>query len=410
MRICIVYQGEIPPAERIEKTVRTLVAAGHEMYVLCNNYGPVPVEDECAPAVRIIRIGPTFGSRKVNKIVKFPAFVNPVWVAHIYAAVRRFHIEALHVIDVPLSPAVLALGRRFNIPVVYDMWENYPEALKGWAKDSWTTRWFKNPWVAAVVEKFVIRRVDHVFTVVEEARDRVIALGASPERVSIVTNGIDLDMFCARPVRSDTPVHMDDSAYKLLFVGAVTVERGLEDIIRALPLVQREIPSARLFIGGFGPDEPRLQRITAQAAVTADVRFLGWVKFEDIQSYVAGSDLCLVPHVANEFINTTMPNKLFQYMALGKPVLVSDAKPLARTVRECECGYIYRSGDPHDAARTIVEAYNRRMDTTIGVRGREAVERYFTWDAAARDMVRVYEQLSERCSRDGSMLSRRAAT
>jgi glycosyltransferase involved in cell wall biosynthesis len=283
----------------------------------------------------------------------------------------------------------------FGLPVVLDMWENYPEALRGWAKHDWKTRVFKNPDVARAVELHVVRRVDHILTVVEEQKIRLVNDGVPAERISVVTNGVDLDLFLQAPVRQDTPMDADPDSYKLLYAGELTIERGLDDIIRALKYLTPNIPAVRMYIAGTGSYEQNLRGVVEQEKAQDLVRFLGWLPFHEIHSYIAKSDLCLVPHLYNDFINTTMPNKLFQYMAMGKPVLVSNAKPLARIVRECDCGFVFESRDPQSAAERILEAYQKRGDRGFGERGRLCAEQKYTWDHAAVGLVECYKRLSQ---------------
>jgi glycosyltransferase involved in cell wall biosynthesis len=394
MRICLIYQGEFPPAERIEKIAKTLTAAGHEIFLLCNNHGRFDKREERCGDLYVIRVGPVVQNRKISKILKFPIFLNPLWIGELISVVRRFRIDVLQVIDIPLSVAALAIGRMHGIPVVMDMWENYPEALKGWAKLDWTTKVFKNPQVARWVELWVTRRMDHIFTVVDEQKERLIEDGVRPKRVSVVTNAVDMEMLTSGDIRFDTPLHRDAEAYKLLYVGYLTVERGLDDMIRALPLLRERVPLVRLYMAGTGSYEGRLRQLVQQEGVEDLVRFVGWLPFTEIQSWILESDLCLVPHVYNTFINTTIPNKLFQYMALGKPVLVSNAKPLARIVNECGCGFVFQSGDAVDAAEVIVRAYHQRHDTAVAERGRQCVRTKYTWDIAAVGLQRFYAELA----------------
>jgi glycosyltransferase involved in cell wall biosynthesis len=87
-------------------------------------------------------------------------------------------------------------------------------------------------------------------------------------------------------------------------------------------------------------------------------------------------------------------------MILAKPVLVSHAKPLARIVRECSCGFVFQSGNPPDAAEKIVEAYQKRLDAEIGERGRRAAVSRYTWEIASLNLLTVYRRLeSQRCSK-----------
>jgi glycosyltransferase involved in cell wall biosynthesis len=391
MRIGIVYySAEFPPAERIEKTAKTLTAAGHKVFMLANNDGRHARDEEQVGDVHVVRVKPTFSSSALNKLLKFPIGWNPLWIVQMAAFIRRFRIESLMVVDIPLGMAAIYLARWFGIPVAVDMWENYPEALRGWARHDWKVRVFKNPALARALELFVVRRVDHIFPVVEEQKMRLIADGVAAERISVVTNGVDLDLFLETPVRNDTLLDADPGSYKLIYVGELTIERGLDDIIRAMKFVAGKIPAVRFYIAGTGSYEPYLRRVVEEEKAEDSVRFLGWLPFHEIHSYIAKSDLCLVPHVYNDFINTTMPNKLFQYMAMGKPVLVSHAKPLARVVRRAECGFVFESGNPEDAARKILEAYRRRDDPSLGENGRRSVAQNYTWDRAAEGLVEYF--------------------
>ncbi len=394
MRIGIVYHGsEFPPSERIEKIAASLISAGHTIFLLCNNDGRFPKDEETVSGVHVLRLRPHLPNRKLNRAMKLPAFFNPFWVVQLRNMVARFGIEALHVVDIPLSLLALGVGRLYRIPVVLDMWENYPEALKLWSQTDWTTHFIRNYHVARAVESYVIGRVRHVITVVEEQKERLVAKGVPEQRISVVTNAIDPGLFCLTAVRSDTCLDADASRYKVLYVGGITCERGLDDLIRAVPLAVGRIPELRLYIAGKGNDEPRLRKLVAEQGLSDYVRFLGWLPFEDIQSFVLKSDLCTVPHISSDFINTTVPNKLFQYMFLAKPVLVSDAKPLARIVREAGCGFVFQSRNPSDAAARIIEAYESRGTPEIGERGRQAVLRSYTWEKVEPELLRVYGQL-----------------
>ncbi len=392
MRIAMIYQGEYPPAERIEKIAKSLIASGHEVFLLCNNYGDHRPSEETIDGVVIRRIKPTFRGRILNRILKFPLFANPVWIVQILSLVHRFRIEAIQVIDLPLAAAAWAIARAFRIPVIMDMWENYPEALKGWAKLDWKTRWFKNPAVARALEIWLMPRMDHTFVVVDEQKERLIADGVSPDRISTLTNAVDVQMFSRAIPDRDTPLDSTPGTYKLIYVGFITVERGLEDIVRAVSLLRERMPFLRFYIAGTGPYEARLREIIVKEGVGAYVKLIGWVPFDDIQMYLAKSDLCVIPHVNNLFINTTIPNKLFQYMFMAKPVLVSDAKPLARIVNESSCGFVFQSGNAAAAAAAIEKAYAARDDLAIGERGKTAVLEKYTWEKVSRALDHVYRQ------------------
>jgi glycosyltransferase involved in cell wall biosynthesis len=390
MRICLVYQGEYPPAERIEKVAKTLAASGHEVVLLCNNYGSHALPEEHYEPLQVVRLRAPFRNRTLNRILNFPLFLNPIWIIQLLRIARRFRIDAIQVIDLPLAISALAIGRLLGLQVTMDMWENYPEALKGWAKLDWKVRVFKNPAVARAVELFITPRVDQLFVVVDEQKERLVKEGVAADRIAVITNAPDVGLFTRGVAQNLMPLDSDPDVYKLLYVGFITVERGLDDVIRALRLLKPKIPAIRLYVAGTGNYEARLKQIAQDEDVADLVRFTGWVPFDQIQFYIAQSDLCIIPHTRSAFIDTTIPNKLFQYMLMSKPLLVSDAKPLARIVRECSCGFVFESGAPGSAAAAIEKAYHVRSDTSLGARGRQLVLDKYTWEKAAAPLVNYY--------------------
>ena len=395
MRICFIYHGsEFPPAERIEKQARSLSQAGHTVFLACNNYGEFEKHTEQVGEVAVRRLRPTFAWEVINRVLKFPIFCNPLWLIQLYGILRKNQIDALQVVDVPLAPAALLFGKLFRIPVIYDMWENYPAALKTFAEGNWKTRLFKNYRVASWVERFSTVRADHVFVVVEEQRERLLSLGVSAERISVIGNTVELEHFVGFGTDSETALHQHAESFKLFFVGNITRDRGLDQVVRALPLIIPQISNCKLFIGGSGEFLADIQKLVKELKVSDSVEFLGYLPFSEIPSHIAASDLCLIPHIDTEQMQTTVPNKLFQYMVFGKPVLVSSVRPLARIVRECSSGYVYEVDNVESLAKTVIDAAKDDKLSWHGEQGRKAVEEIYNWDETAKELISVYENLN----------------
>ncbi|HMO17010.1 MAG TPA: glycosyltransferase [Oligoflexia bacterium] len=191
-------------------------------------------------------------------------------------------------------------------------------------------------------------------------------------------------------------VNSDDGKINLLYVGVITIERGLEDVIRALFLMRDLYPEyfkrVRLVIAGGGNYKNHLLKLVNELGLSDAVRFPGWVPFSEISAQIRKSFLCLVPHVNNEFINTTIPNKIFQYMAMSKPILVSNAEPLRRIVEEGRCGYVFNSGDPSSVLDQILMAVKNPLEgRKRGEAGRALVEARYNWDITKKAYLDVIE-------------------
>ena len=106
-------------------------------------------------------------------------------------------------------------------------------------------------------------------------------------------------------------------------------------------------------------------------------RWAGWVPHDRMYGFIAGCNVGVVPHVVSPHIETTIPNKIFDYMSCGIPVVASDARPLSRVLYEVGCGRTFASGDPGDLAKAIIDV--RDDAVAMGQRGMAAVHSTFNW-------------------------------
>jgi glycosyltransferase involved in cell wall biosynthesis len=107
-----------------------------------------------------------------------------------------------------------------------------------------------------------------------------------------------------------------------------------------------------------------------------------------------------VPHHANDSWNSTIPNKLFDYMAVALPVVSSDAVPCARVVRETGAGEVFRSRDAGDLARAIDRFFDPGARRSCGEAGRHAVLERYNWEESTAVLLRTVTATAASRSRD----------
>ena len=100
-----------------------------------------------------------------------------------------------------------------------------------------------------------------------------------------------------------------------------------------------------------------------------------------------------MPHIADDHCNTTIPNKLFDYMAAGLAVVATDAGPLRRIVTGTGCGRIYRGDDPEDFVRAMIELRDAERRVEAGRAGQRAVDQRYNWDHDARRLVEAIQRV-----------------
>lgn len=396
LKIAILWKNDYPWDVRIEKIAHALRDAGHQVHILCANRKRLAREETIA-GVRIVRL-PAVRSRLLNSIVSLPFHFNPFWLWSASRVLRRERVDLLILRDVPLASVALTLKRWFGIPLVLDMAENYPAMYRdradkgGWnALVSWVV---KNPPLISLIERMAVRASAHVFVVVEESALRLVAEGADATKISIVSNTPDIDQFDSYSARER------GRPLQLVYAGLIQ-ERGMDLVVKALRQLRQEDIHARFLVIGDGAYLPRLKALTTELGMDDAVTFTGWVDNRAIPRHVADSDIGVIPHKRNPHSDTTIPNKLFDYMACGRAVIVSDAAPLKRIVEEENCGLVFTAGSVESLAATVRRmAADRAMVEEMGRRGLAAVQRRYHWRYDAGRVVWIVGHVSKRAGVD----------
>lgn len=399
MKILMLLDRFFPSDIRVEKEGRTLLGAGHEVVLLCIGKEHMPNE-ELIDSIRVTRKKlpqgfPTLPRRAWNSFWFQVFLVYPFWRQALENAVKQHKIEALHIHDLPLVKSGLPVARKFGVPLIADLHENYPEAIKAYPT-SWkgksvkpliVKRWKK-------MEKSSVAQADRVITVVDEAKQHYVSdCGVSPEKITVVMNTEDLDYFYSLPIKQEI-VKKYESHFVISYVGGFGHHRGIQTAILAMPKILSEIPSARLILVGSGANEAELKELAKAEKVEQAVEFTGWQPFDLVPSYIVASKICLIPHIASGHTNSTIPHKLFQYMAMGKPAVVSSARPLERIVNETGAGLVYPSGDTQALAEAVITIYrDGDLATNLGRAGKKAVKTKYNWKAEGEKLVKLYREL-----------------
>jgi glycosyltransferase involved in cell wall biosynthesis len=391
MVICHIWDADYPWDIRVEKVCGSLQLK-HKVHLVCRNAGRLPRYEEL-DGTNIHRLpalpkwtGPC------NAIIGFPLFFNPVWFWVIWSTVRRTRTELLLVRDLPLALPAIVIGWWFKIPALLDLAENYPAMLKDrllYTPTSLIGRVVRHPAPAKIIEKLVLALVDRIVVVVEESRDRLLAMGVPGDRMSIVSNTPPLDRWAGEPThRKDG--HSEEAPH-FVYLGNLDGSRGVDTAIKAIGLLKDRQAYARLSIIGTGPNIAQFRKLAEALEVTDRVAILGRLGFSDVQKIMAEANVGLIPHYDTEAWNSTIPNKLFDFMSMGKPVVVSEAKPTARIVREEQCGVVFKAQDAGDLADAMMRVKDSPVRDQLGGNGRASFMRKYNWAVDEQKLLESVE-------------------
>lgn len=392
LRVLKVWDAEYPWDVRAEKVMRTLTEAGHTVDLVARNRTGQPLLEKL-PEATVHRMKPWNGlGRRLDHASQFPAFFNPRWVRLMHRVGRETRTDLILVRDLPLAPTAIWVGKRLGVPVVLDMAENYGAMMR----DLWTsgTRgpfdWaVRNPTLVEAVERWVLRGIDHVVVVVEESGERLRELGLPEDRITVVVNTPWPD----RIPRTLESTSGGDDTLRLVYLGLLEAPRGVATVLDAVARLRDEGRAVSLDIVGGGRGADDLHRAADELRLSDRVRFHGVLPYEEALGVVKSADVGLVPHHALESWNTTIPNKLFDYMSNGLAVVTSDAKPAARIVREVGCGEVFRSEDGADLARALRSVADPAARAAMSERGRAAVLDRFNWGVDGTRLLGALEGL-----------------
>jgi len=408
MRIGVVlnYERDWPPGIRAEKQTVALANAGHEVFVWTPKFKPTAISPEYlesvkATAVRVLL--PTTAKQYLKNAVTAITLNDPRIYQPIRDFIHTYKIDVLHVHDIWLLSASLKAAAAFDTPVIADLHENMPAAMraarteKGFLRRSLeATLW--NYHLMRWHEARLLKRCVHTFIVAPEASDRLLKYGIPKDKFSVVSNTEDETTFNADElVPIPEIVAKYAGAFMCSYIGTTGAHRGLDTVLRAIPKVSRSIPNFKLVV--VGADPRNIAKIGAEVArlkIEDFVDVVGWEPFHKVHSYIMASDVCLVPHNNFEHTQTTIPHKLFQYMICRKPVLVSDCRPLQRVVEAANCGAVFRASDAASCAEVLLEMYaNRESFSQMGESGRSAALNQFAWRNDARVMLSVFKEIEQ---------------
>lgn len=397
--------SSFPPDPRVRKQSKALLEAGHEVQLVCRGRPALDRVD----GIDVHRVPDAAfdGQRAVVRgLVHRVTGVHPTW----YRALREqvaSGVDAVHVHDLPAAKTALR-ATPDDVPLVVDLHENYPMAIRQYRRlddlrDVLSSpKALSNRLLRPAVRwdrrlRYVLRQADHVLATVPEAREEYVDFGADPADVTVVSNTVDLEWFDANLERHTVP---ETDGFTLTYVGTFSgVHRGLDTAVRAMPPLLKRVPNARLRLVGDGPMRDTLESLVAELGIESAVEFVGWVDAETMPAHMAAADVGLVPHRSNPHTNTTVPHKLFQYMAAVLPVVVTDTEQVARVTADANAGLVVPPESPEALAEAAADLSAGGRIEAPGRNARDAVESTYNWQRDAEQLVDAYKQIASESSR-----------
>lgn len=232
-----------------------------------------------------------------------------------------------------------------------------------------------------------------VLICVSEALKEIILREASipPEKVIVVPNGVDTAFF--NPELYE-PKRMFEG-FTIGFVGGLIAWQGLDLLLEALHDLKSEGISLSLVVVGDGSMRSAWETKAQQLGVSSNVVFVGRVPWQEVPQYIAGFDVGYSGQIKLQMGKMYhSPLKLYEYMAMGKPVVASAFEDAQRVVQQGKTGFLFQPGDKDDLKHALVKAYQlRAVLPEMGCNAREEIVANHSWVARVQNIIEGVERL-----------------
>ena len=371
--VVIARSNPVAPDPRVEKTSRVLQGKGYQVSVVAWDRSGQFVEHESFDGIHIRRLPiiAEYGRGLANLIplVRWQVeLLRWLWT-------HRDEYKIIHACDFDtVLPAIVMLWFT-NKKVVYDVFDFYADMLRA------TPEWIKR--LVRKVDLWAMGRVDGV-VLVDHCRLEQIQ-GSHPKSLAVVYNTPE-DV--ADELAESTRFNKPEGQLHIVFVGLLQAERGLFELIDVL----EKHPEWSLDIAGFGGDQ---HQIVERAKAIDNVRFIGRLAYQDALALNQTADVLFAmydPGILNH--RYASPNKLFEAMMLGKPVVVARGTGMDRIVASEGCGIVVPYGERSSLEQALMKlAKQPDFRETLGSAARQAYEEKYSWLHQKSTILKFYANL-----------------
>lgn len=359
------------PDPRVEKIGRALVRAGYKVQALgWDREGSLPSEETTAGfPVRRLRLLAPWRSGLRN----LPALMRFQWALTRWLGKHRAEFDLIHACDFDTLLPALWAKHRWGKRVIYDIFDFYADMLR--RTPAWVVGWVRR------AELWGISRADALI-LADDARFEQVS-GARIARSAVIYNAPEdiLAELAAQPQPEPT------AQLRLAYVGLLQVERGLLPLIAVLA----RHPQWHLDLAGSGAEQAQILRA---AEGLPNITYHGQVPYRRALELNFGADVLPAfydPAIPNH--RYASPNKLFEGLMLGKPVLAARGTNFDRIILQENCGEVLDYGDEAQLEAALLRLTDPAYRQRLGQAARRAYEHAYGWQRMVERLLALYASL-----------------
>lgn len=302
--------------------------------------------------------------------------------------------DVIYAVSTPLTVGLLGyiISRLRGIPFIFEVTDVWPDAAVacGVVKNKTLIK------LAHWLEMFCYRKAVHIVGLTRGICDNIIAKGIDRKKVSIITNGVDFSLFS---FAGDDSKRLSlrnklgfGERFVAMYMGAHGAYNSLNTIIDAAVILKDDPRFLFVFVGD-GDEKQKLQQHVFEYGLT-NVMFLQPIPRIESAALLDCADVFLLPNRKGDYFTGNLPNKLFDYLASARPVVVSGAGETPELVMAAECGRVGSAEDSQAMAESLVELATMPVKDRLamGTRGREYVLEHYDRSKLSERFLRILNE------------------
>ena len=380
-RLCIVTHTFLPHVGGIERVVyeqsKRLLQRNYEPIVVTNrietpkNYVVDGIKVECYESLNTgFRLGIPYSIPTVTSLETFLKAVKSSKIVHAHGHPYLTSLIAAKLAKRYSKPFVLTQHNTF---IEYDSIFDNIERLNDLA-----------------VGKETLKEADKIIAVSNATKNYVLSLGAKPEKVKVLHNGVDLVRF--RPLAGKREemrrkLGISQNSTVVLTVRRLVYKNGIDTLIESANIAVKKNPKIIFLVVGKGPDLNSVQMRIEQLGIENNFRLTGFVKDEDLPLYYNAADFFVLPSKSGE----GLPLVALEAMACGLPVIATNVGGISEILME-DYGKLVPPNQPELLAKAVLEFSN--IDLSSRKKEIRAImEGKYSWDKNVETLIGIYEEL-----------------
>lgn len=286
--------------------------------------------------------------------------------------IKKYGLEVIHLHG---GPGGIFFLKKLDIPIIYTSHHTYYQQIHFIPKQKWK-------WIFNIIESASYKKASKIIAVSSNTKKILIKHYAIQEKnISVIPNGVDISHFY--------PMKVENIENSILYVGRLDKRKGIDFLIKTIPLIKEEIPDIKLFIGGKGKLRESLEEFVKLNNLNDNVEFLGFISEDELTKWYNRAELVVIPSIFEGFGITAI-----EAMACGTPVIGTKVDGLVDVINNEIDGFLVEYDNKILLSKKIITLMkNKKLKQNFVNKGLQKVGKLFNWNKISELTLENYQDL-----------------